>query len=86
MSWPENIENVNKFVVEAKKKEESETTQRQTKEWTAIRGECVSGGELNDLCNLVASAQGKAEIEVVMKKLSCGCLLVPTDSEEDIIL
>ena len=57
----------------------------ESKEWTAIRGECVSGGELNDLCNLVAASQGTAEIEVVQKRLSCGCILVPVDSEEIIL-
>lgn len=56
-----------------------------SKEWTAIRGECVSGGELNELCNLVAASQGRAEIEIVQKKLVCGCILVPTDAEEIIL-
>lgn len=52
-----------------------------TREWTAIRDECVSGGTLSDDCNLVAAAHG-GDLEVVMKKLSCGCILVPGDVEE----
>lgn len=56
-----------------------------TKEWTAIRGECVTGGLISDDCNLIATARGLAQLEVVMKKLSCGCLLVPEDIEEVIL-
>jgi hypothetical protein len=59
-----------------------------SREWVAIRDECRSGGELNDLCNLVATIHG-AELEVVSKTLSCGCILVPEDlveSDEDVII
>lgn len=52
-----------------------------TREWTAIRGECVSGGNLTDDCNLVAAAHG-ADLEVIQKVLSCGCILVPGDIKE----
>lgn len=56
-----------------------------TREWVAIRGECISGGELNDFCDLVAETQGVRRLEVVQKKLACGCILVPADSEEIIL-
>lgn len=65
---------------------EKEEDDKNVREWVAIRGECISGGDLNDLCNLVAASQGKADVEVVQKKLVCGCILVPADSDEDIIL
>lgn len=58
------------------------------KEWVAIREECVSGGALNDSCNLVVASKG-GEVEVVMQKLSCGCILVPEDvveSDQDVII
>lgn len=54
---------------------------RPTKEWTAIRDECVSAGELTDDCNLVAATHG-GDLQVVMKKLSCGCILIPGDTDE----
>lgn len=83
MSYPENLEETKRITVEAK--EQVKESPPRNREWTAIRGECVSGGELNELCNLVAASQGNAEIEVVQKKLSCGCILVPADSEEVIL-
>lgn len=55
-----------------------------TTEWTAIREECVSGGQLTPDCNLVAAAHG-AKLEVVAKRLSCGCWLVPGDAEEIVL-
>lgn len=85
--FPENINEAQRIIVEAVEKQKSEEpTEPRNREWTAIRGECVSGGQLTADCNLVAASQGKAEIEVVLKKLSCGCLLVPADSDEEIIL
>lgn len=59
--------------------------EKTSREWTAIRGECVSGGQLTEDCNLVAAAHG-ADLEVVMKKLVCGCLLVPSNEDGDIFL
>jgi len=53
-----------------------------SKEWTAIRDECVTGGQLTDECNLVAAAHQIAEIDVVLQKLACGCILVPADADE----
>ena len=52
------------------------------KEWETIRDECISGGGLTDDCNLVAASQGKAQLEVVYQKLSCGCILVPVEADE----
>lgn len=67
--------------------DEDNVENKNVKEWVAIRGECISGGEINEMCNLIAAAQGHAEVEVVQKKLVCGCILViKTDSDEDIIL
>lgn len=60
----------------------SEELVKDTKEWTAIRDECVSEGRMTDECNLIAAAQGVGKVEVVMQKLSCGCILVPGDAEE----
>lgn len=55
-----------------------------TREWTAIRDECVSGGNLTDDCNLVQAAHG-GQLIVRSKVLSCGCILVPGDAEEIIL-
>lgn len=71
-----------KYEVEAEPSEI--VTPRPTREWTAIRDECVSGGQLTPDCNLVQATHG-ADLEVVMKKLSCGCILVPGDAEEIIL-
>lgn len=60
-------------------------TETKTREWQAIMDECISGGVFDDRCNLVATSHGKAEIEVIAKRLSCGCILVPADSEEIIL-
>lgn len=52
------------------------------KSWEAIRDECVSGGAMDARCNIIAASLGKGHIEVVAKKLACGCILVPVDSDE----
>ncbi len=59
-------------------------TPKTSREWTAIRDECASGGNLTDECNLVRATHG-GDLEVVMKKLSCGCILIPGDAEEIIL-
>lgn len=56
-----------------------------SREWTVVRGECASGGELNELCNLVATSQGNAKIDVVQQRLSCGCVLILADSDGTIL-
>lgn len=60
--------------------------ERETKEWQAIRDECITGDSVSDLrCNLIASMKAGAKVEVIAKRLSCGCILVPADSEEIIL-
>lgn len=54
-------------------------------EWEAIREDCVSGGALDDRCNIVAASLGTGRLEVVSKRLSCGCILVPVDADEAIL-
>lgn len=63
---------------------ENVETPKPSREWTAIRDECVSGGHLTDECNLVRATHG-GDLEVVQKRLSCGCILVPGDLEEIIL-
>lgn len=53
--------------------------------WVAIREECISGGAMDDRCNIVAASLGNGKLNVVLKKLKCGCILVPADSEEIIL-
>lgn len=64
---------------------EEATEEKETREWQVIRDECISKGQLDESCNLVAASRDLAKIEVVMKRLSCGCILVPLDVEEIII-
>lgn len=52
------------------------------KEWEVIRDECDSGGGLDERCNIVAASLGKGRLDVVAKRLSCGCLLVAVDEIE----
>lgn len=80
--YPDNINDLQSMVVEAQ--EDLEPRPKTTREWTAIRDECDSGGQLTDDCNLVRATHG-GELEVVMKKLSCGCILIPGDSDEVIL-
>lgn len=79
---PENIDEAQRLIVENNSSESP--NKNRTREWTAIRDECVSGGQLTDDCNLVAATHG-ADIEVVMKKLVCGCILIPGDAVEIIL-
>lgn len=54
-------------------------------EWEAIREDCVSGGNLDESCNIVAASLGTGKLEVVSKRLSCGCILVKANAEEAIL-
>lgn len=54
------------------------------KEWEVIRDECDSGGALDSRCNIVAASLGKGQLDVVAKRLSCGCLLVAVDEIENL--
>lgn len=56
---------------------------RTEKQWEAIRDECDSGGAMNESCNIVAASLGKGTLDVVAKRLSCGCLLVAVDALEE---
>lgn len=59
--------------------EPDKTTEKQ---WEAIRDECISGGAMDQRCNIVAASMGTGTLDVVAKRLQCGCLLVPLDSDE----
>jgi hypothetical protein len=53
--------------------------------WEAVRDECVSGGAMDERCNIVAASLGKGHIDVVSMRLSCGCIMVPADSDEVVL-
>lgn len=53
-----------------------------SREWQAIRDECVSGGAMTDDCDIVAASNGTGQLNIVAKRLSCGCWLIPVDSDE----
>lgn len=55
------------------------------KEWQAIRDECEGGGSLDERCDIIAQSTGVRKMEVVAKRLACGCILVPADAD-DIVL
>lgn len=52
------------------------------KQWEVIRDECDSGGALDERCNIVAASLGKGTLDVVAKRLACGCLMVALDDLE----
>lgn len=52
---------------------------REEKQWEVIRDECDSGGALDERCNIVAASLGKGHLDVVAKRLACGCLMVAMD-------
>ena len=57
-----------------------------SREWQAIRDECIAGESIEDpRCNLIGAIHFGAKVEVVAKRLSCGCILVPADAEEIIL-
>jgi len=57
-------------------------TNRDEKQWEVIRDECDSGGALDERCNIVAASLGKGVLDVVAKRLACGCLMVALDDIE----
>lgn len=57
---------------------------KNTREWTSVRDECVSGGNLTGDCNLVQASHG-GQLVVTMSRLICGCLIFPADTEEIIL-
>lgn len=59
--------------------EPDKTTQ---KNWQAVRDECRSGGAMDERCNIVAASNGNGRLNVVAKRLECGCILIPDDAEE----
>jgi len=54
---------------------------REEKQWEAIRDECESGGAMDTRCSIVAASLGTGNLDVVSKKLRCGCVLVPVDGD-----
>jgi hypothetical protein len=52
------------------------------KNWEVIRDECDSGGALDERCNIVAASLHGGSLDVVAKRLSCGCLMVAVDEIE----
>lgn len=84
LGWQRTVREIKEMAAENQKlvvEAEPTGAPKTSREWTAIRDECVSGGNLTDDCNLVRATHG-APVEVVMQKLSCGCILVPGDAEE----
>lgn len=61
---------------------EGHETNREEKQWEVIRDECDSGGALDERCNIVAASLGKGALDVVAKRLACGCLMVALDDIE----
>lgn len=57
---------------------------REEKQWEVIRDECDSGGAMDERCNIVAASLGKGHLDVVAKRLSCGCLMVAVDDIENL--
>lgn len=54
-------------------------TNREEKQWEVIRDECDAGEALDERCNVVAASLGKGVLDVVAKRLACGCLMVALD-------
>lgn len=54
------------------------------KNWEVIRDECDSGGALDERCNIVAASLGKGNLDVIAKRLSCGCLMVAVDALDEL--
>lgn len=52
---------------------------RDEKQWEVIRDECDAGEALDERCNIVAASLGKGTLDIVAKRLSCGCLMVAVD-------
>lgn len=73
-------------VVEASFVRTQVTTNHETntdeKSWEVIRDECDSGGAMDIRCNIVAASLGKGNLDVVAKRLSCGCLMIAVDDIE----
>jgi len=63
---------------------ENRETNRDEKQWEVIRDECDSGGAMDVRCNIVAASLGKGDLDVVAKRLSCGCLMVALDAIEEL--
>lgn len=55
---------------------------REEKSWEVIRDECDSGGAMDARCNIVAASMGVGKLDVVAKRLACGCLMVALDDIE----
>ncbi len=53
--------------------------------WEAVRDDCVSGGAMDERCNIVAASLGHGHLDIVSQRLVCGCILVPSEGEEAII-
>lgn len=54
------------------------------KQWEVIRDECDSGGAMDTRCNIVAASLGQGKLDVVAKRLSCGCLMVAVDELDEL--
>lgn len=51
------------------------------KRWDVNANNCEGSG-VTELCDVVAASQGLGQIDVIEKKLACGCVLTPGDPEE----
>lgn len=57
---------------------------REPHSWEVIKDECDAGEALDERCNIVAASLGKGELDIIAKRLSCGCMLVRTEALEDL--
>ena len=80
MEEPEQLE----LLVTKSYETASHEPDRTTKQWEAIQEECVGGG-LDDRCSIVSASLGTGKLEVVSKRLACGCWLVASDAEEIVL-
>ncbi len=64
--------------------EDYESDHTTEKQWEVIRDECDSGGAMDTRCNIVAASLGKGKLDVIAKRLSCGCLMVAVNELDDL--
>lgn len=57
---------------------------KKEKNWEIIRDECDSGGVLDERCNIVSASLNGGSLDVVAKRLSCGCLMVAVDEIDEL--
>lgn len=86
MSYREESENIPEVTIDPTFKRTQETLDynpdRSERNWEAVRDECRSGGAMDERCDIIAAANGTGNLDVIAKKLGCGCVLVRADTDE----